>query len=265
MQELIGKSLGKYRIVQRLARGGMAEIYKAYQNNLDRYVAIKIMHAHLSSDPGFVARFEREAKSIAALHHPHIVQVLDYDIEGDMPYIVMELVEGTALRTHVKNLARRGEVVPLKQTYRIIREIGQALSYAHAQNMVHRDVKSSNVIMEGGEALTGRAVLTDFGLVKILAAPVLTTITEATVGTPAYMAPEQGLGEPGDHRVDIYSFGVMLFELTSTFRKRCRSLACSTPSCLSASRMSFIKAWPSAPMIATNIWARCWRNWMQPC
>lgn len=214
MQELIGKSLGKYRIEQRLARGGMAEIYKAYQNNLDRYVAIKVMHAHLTSDPGFLARFEREAKSIAALHHPHIVQVLDFDIEGDMPYIVMELVEGVSLRTHVKNLARRGEVLPLKQTARIIREIGQALAYAHHQNMVHRDVKSSNVIIEGDESLTGRAVLTDFGLVKILSSPNL-TITEATVGTPAYMAPEQGLGEPGDHRVDIYSFGVVLFELST--------------------------------------------------
>src|SRR4030042_6310085 len=212
MQELIGKSLGKYRIVQRLARGGMADIYKAYQNNLDRYVAIKVMHAHLSSHPGFVARFEREAKSIAALHHPHIVQVLDYDIEGDMPYIVMELVEGIPLRTQVKNLARHGEIVPLKKHARIIRQIGQALSYAHAQSMVHRDVKSSNIIIEGGEALTGRAVLTDFGLVRILTAPNL-SITEATVGTPAYMAPEQGLGEPGDHRVDIYSFGVVLFEL----------------------------------------------------
>jgi serine/threonine protein kinase len=116
MQELIGKSLGKYRIVERLARGGMAEIYKAYQNNLDRYVAIKVMHGHLSGDPGFLARFEREAKSIAALHHHHIVQVLDYDIEGDMPYIVMELVEGISLKTHIKNLARRSELVPLKKT-----------------------------------------------------------------------------------------------------------------------------------------------------
>jgi serine/threonine protein kinase/tetratricopeptide (TPR) repeat protein len=214
MQELIGKSLGKYRIVQRLARGGMAEIYKAYQNNLDRYVAIKIMHAYLTSDPGFVARFEREAKSIAALHHPHIVQVLDYDIEEDMPYIVMELVEGVTLRTHIRNLAHRSEIIPLKKTARIIREIGQALSYAHQQNMIHRDVKSSNVIVEGDEALTGRAVLTDFGLVKILTAPGQIT-TDATIGTPAYMAPEQGLGEPGDHRIDIYSFGVVLFEMTT--------------------------------------------------
>lgn len=214
MQELIGKSLGKYRIVERLARGGMAEIYKAYQNNLDRYVAIKVMHAHLSSDPGFLARFEREAKSIAALHHPHIVQVLDYDIEEDMPYIVMELIDGISLKTHIKNLSRRGELVPLKKTVRIIREIGQALSYAHQQNMVHRDVKSSNVIVEGGEALKGRAVLTDFGLVKILTAPGH-TITEATLGTPAYMSPEQGLGEPGDQRADIYSLGVVLFELVT--------------------------------------------------
>ena len=214
MQELIGKSLGKYRIVERLARGGMAEIYKAYQNNLDRYVAIKIMHAHLASDPGFIARFEREAKSVAALHHPHIVQVLDFDIEGDMPYIVMELIEGVSLKTHLKNLIRRGEMMPLKKTARILREIGQALSYAHQQNMIHRDVKSSNVIVEGGEALNGRAVLTDFGLVKILTAPGQ-TITEAAIGTPAYMAPEQGLGEPGDQRVDIYSLGVVLFELTT--------------------------------------------------
>ena len=116
MQELLGKSLGKYRIMERLGRGGMAEIFKAYQNNLDRYVAIKVMHGHLAGDPGFMARFEREAKSIAALHHSHIVQVLDYDIEDDMPYIVMELVDGISLKTHIKTFSLRGELLPIKRT-----------------------------------------------------------------------------------------------------------------------------------------------------
>ena len=220
MQELIGKSLGKYRIVERLARGGMAEIYKAYQNNLDRYVAIKVMHAHLSSDPGFLARFEREAKSIAALHHPHIVQVLDYDIEEDMPYIVMELIDGISLKTQIKNLSRHGELVPLKKTVRIIREIGQALSYAHQQNLVHRDVKSSNVIVEGGEALKGRAVLTDFGLVKILASDEMTITILQGRGTALYTPLEQYGGDSGhtDARSDVYAFGATLYHLLTNTR-----------------------------------------------
>jgi serine/threonine protein kinase len=120
---------------------------------------------HLGAEIGSIGILHTWGQNL--LHHPHIVQVVDFDIEGDMPYIVMELVEGMTLKAHIKNLSRQGEIIPLKKSTRILREVGQALAYAHYQNMVHRDVKASNVIIEGGEALDGRSVLTDFGLVKI--------------------------------------------------------------------------------------------------
>ena len=210
MQELIDKNLGKYRIVAQLGRGGMAEVYKAYQANLDRYVAIKIMHTHLAEDPDFVKRFEREAKNVAALRHPNIVQVFDFDLEGELSYMVMEFIDGVTLKTHLENLVRSGERLPLSESTRIVIEIGQALSYAHAHNMIHRDVKPANVMVNS----ENRIILTDFGLAKILTGPRL-TLTGAAVGTPAYMAPEQGLGDAGDPRADIYSLGVILYELTT--------------------------------------------------
>ena len=210
MQELIDKNLGKYHIIAQLGRGGMAEVYKAYQANLDRYVAIKVMHAHLAEDPDFVKRFEREAKNVAALRHPNIVQVFDFDLEGELSYMVMEFIDGGTLKTHLENLVRSGERLPLSESTRIVIEIGQALTYAHAHNMIHRDVKPANVMVNS----ENRIILTDFGLAKILTGPRL-TLTGAAVGTPAYMAPEQGLGDAGDPRADIYSLGVILYELTT--------------------------------------------------
>jgi serine/threonine-protein kinase len=211
MEDLVGKTLGgKYRIVERLGRGGMAEVYKAFQTSLDRYVAVKVMHPFLADDPGFAARFEREAKSVAALRHPNIVQVYDFDVERDTPYMVMEFIEGATLKARLESLAHRGQPLPLKAALKIIREIGQALAYAHRRNMVHRDVKPANVMVDS----TGRVILTDFGIAKILTGPQYTA-SGATVGTPAYMAPEQGLGQSGDHRADLYSLGVMLYQLTT--------------------------------------------------
>ncbi len=186
----------------------MAEVYKAYQPSLDRYVAIKVMHAFLARDPDFLGRFEREAKNVAALQHPNIIQVFDFDVHNGMPYMVMEFVEGGTLKSRIENLARLSEVLPLGETVRIVREIGRALSYAHQRSMIHRDIKPANMLLGSG----GRVILSDFGIAKILTGPSF-TMSGATVGTPAYMSPEQSLGQPGDHRSDIYALGVVLYQL----------------------------------------------------
>src|SRR5215212_6780130 len=175
---ITGQNIGRYRIVEHLGRGGMAEVYKAYQANLDRYVAIKLMHAFLAADQDFISRFEREAKNVAALRHPNIVQVFDFDVHNGTPYMVMEYIEGDTLKTHLENLIREGKALPLAEASHIVREVGKALSYAHKQKMIHRDVKPANVMLDN----SGRVILTDFGIAKILTGPSF-TITDVTIGT----------------------------------------------------------------------------------
>ncbi len=208
--DLTGRTIGKYQIVSQLGRGGMAEVYKAYQTNLDRHVALKLMHAFLVEDKDFIARFEREAKNVAALRHPNIVQVYDFDVTNGMPYMVMEFIEGPSLKGYLEDLAHQGQALSLDEAIRIIAEVGEALAYAHQRGMIHRDVKPANVMMD----VTGRVILTDFGIAKIITGPSYTA-TGATIGTPTYMSPEQGLGRAGDHRADIYSLGVMLYQLVT--------------------------------------------------
>jgi hypothetical protein len=207
---LTGQTIGKYRIVEHLGRGGMAEVYKAYQPSLDRYVALKLMHAFLAGDQDFIARFEREAKNVAALRYPNIIQVFDFDVHNGAPFMVMEFIEGGTLKSHIEALSRAGTPLELGEAVRIIREVGRALAYAHQRSMIHRDVKPANVLLDAGN----RVILTDFGIAKILTGPSF-TMTGATVGTPAYMSPEQSLGRPGDHRSDIYALGVMLYQLAT--------------------------------------------------
>ncbi|HSB90880.1 MAG TPA: protein kinase [Anaerolineales bacterium] len=209
-QDLIGRTLGKYQILARLGRGGMAEVYKAFQPSLDRYVAVKVLHSFMAEDKEFLGRFRREAKNVAALRHPNIVQVFDFDVQDELYYMVMEYLDGPTLRTRLEALHQRGERLPLGETLRIIRDVGSALAYAHAHGVVHRDVKPANVILE----TSGRVILTDFGVAKMLTG---TQYTQAgtVLGTPAYMSPEQGQGQPGDGRSDIYSLGVMLYEMAT--------------------------------------------------
>ena len=209
-QDLIGRHLGKYRIVARLGRGGMAEVYKAFQPSLDRYVAVKVLHTFMAEEKDFLARFRREAKNVAALRHPNIVQVFDFDVEGDQYYMVMEFLDGPTLKSRLESLHLRGERLPLQDVLRITRDVGSALGYAHERGIVHRDVKPANVILEA----SGRVILTDFGVAKILTGTQFTA-TGTVLGTPAYMAPEQGMGQPGDGRSDIYSLGVMLYEMAT--------------------------------------------------
>ncbi|MCA9903395.1 MAG: protein kinase, partial [Anaerolineae bacterium] len=201
---------GKYEIIERLGRGGMAEVYKAYQTNLDRFVAIKILHAFLADDPEFKSRFEKEARNIAKLRHANIVQVYDFenDTEQESYYMVMELVDGPTLKEVLAQLADDEKMMTVEETVRIVRESASALSYAHNLNMIHRDVKPANLMLDS----TNRVVLTDFGIAKIVTG-VQFTASGGMVGTPAYMAPEQGLGEQGDERSDLYSLGVIFYQM----------------------------------------------------
>ncbi len=209
-QSVVKRIIGKYEIIERLGRGGMAEVYRGYHASLDRYVAIKVLHTFLADDPEFKSRFEKEAQSVARLKHPHIVQVYDFDhdTKNDSFYMVMELIEGPTLKDLLFELATNGARLPFGEALRIIAQAASALAYAHNNSMIHRDVKPANLMLDQGK----RVVLTDFGIAKILTAQ-QHTATGGLVGTPAYMAPEQGMGETGDERSDLYSLGVILFEL----------------------------------------------------
>jgi serine/threonine-protein kinase len=210
MSDLAGATLGRYQVISRLGRGGMADVYKGFQPSLDRYVAIKVLHPSMVEDEEFVRRFQREAKNVARLRHPNIIQVFDYDNQGDIYYMVMEFLDGPTLKAALEEVHRRREEMPLQVALRIISDVGAALAYAHEMGVVHRDVKPANIMLDR----TGRVILTDFGVAKMLTGTKV-TVTGTVLGTPAYMSPEQGMGEPGDHRSDIYSLGVVLYELAT--------------------------------------------------
>jgi serine/threonine-protein kinase len=209
-QRLIGQTIGKYKIVDILGRGGMAEVYKAYQETLDRHVAIKLMHSFLADEEDFLSRFRREARAMAALSHSNIVSVYDFDVQDGTYYIVMEYVSGGTLKQKLELMANQEDRLPLAHTVQIVLEMSDALAYAHSRGMVHRDIKPANIMIND----QGRAILTDFGIAKILSGPSFTA-TGAMIGTPAYMSPEQGLGQPGDERSDLYALGVLFFQMAT--------------------------------------------------
>ena len=210
MTKLNDSTIGKYHIMDLLGRGGMAEVYRAYQSGLDRFVAVKVLHGHLADDKDFVGRFEREAAAVARLRHPNIVQVYDFDVEGDRYYMVMEFIEGPTLRTELKERSVGGQTFTFAEATRILDALSSAIDYAHARGMVHRDLKPANIMFTN----EGQVVLTDFGIARIVSDTHL-TVTGAIVGTPTYMSPEQGQGERGDERSDIYSLGVVLYEMVT--------------------------------------------------
>src|SRR5260221_8692107 len=196
----------------------MAEVYKASHIQLNRLVAIKVMHRFLARDLGFKARFEREATLGARLRHPNIVEVFDYGAQEDKKiyYIVVEYIDGPSLAKHLDNLTSNNERMPADEFLRVSRDVASALSYAHSQGMIPRDVKPSNVLLEYGY----RVVLTDFGMAKMITHTPSTSSDQLTasntmVGTPAYMSPEQALGEPGDGSSDIYSLGVLMYQMAT--------------------------------------------------
>ncbi len=190
----------------------MAEVYKAYHPGLDRYVAIKVLHSFLADEEGFLTRFQREAKIVAGFRHPNIVQVydFDYDPETNAYYMVMEFVDGPNLKSILREQTNKNEIMPLEEAVRIVVAVANALYYAHQHGMVHRDVKPANIIL----TQKGQVILTDFGIARMVNTNTLTA-SGAMVGTPAYMAPEQGMGQAGDERADIYSLGVVLYQLAT--------------------------------------------------
>jgi serine/threonine protein kinase/tetratricopeptide (TPR) repeat protein len=203
MTDLIGRTLGQYQIMEQIGQGGMATVYKAYQPSLDRYVAVKILPPFYAKQSDFVARFEREAKAIANLNHPNILPVHDFGAEGEYSFIAMRYIEGA--RTLREVMAGR---LRLAQVGALMEQVASALEYAHRRGIIHRDVKPTNVLMDGDWAL-----LSDFGLAKIAEGSTRLTNTGAGVGTPAYMSPEQARGLAVDQRTDIYALGIILFEM----------------------------------------------------
>ncbi len=188
----------------------MASVYKAYDPNLRRAVAIKVIHPHLSSNPEFFRRFEEEATAVAHLRHPNIVQMYDYNHDGDLYFMVMEFVLGETLQTRLKRLNASKRRLSIKEVITFTAEICDAAFYAHQRGMIHRDIKPANIMLD----VDGKAILMDFGIARMVGAS-QHTATGAVLGTAMYMSPEQIQGLQTDARADIYSIGVMLFEMLS--------------------------------------------------
>jgi tRNA A-37 threonylcarbamoyl transferase component Bud32 len=206
MPDLIGTTLGPYRILEQIGFGGMATVYKAYQASMDRMVAVKIVSNHLAHDRFFYQRFEQEARVIAKLEHPHIVPVYDFGKHDDIAYLAMRYLQAGTL----KDVLAHGPL-PMSETVRVIADVAAGLDHAHQQGIVHRDVKPSNILVDK----SGFAYLTDFGLAKVLETSLELTGSGAMLGTPAYMAPEQTLGRPVTPQTDVYSLGITLYELAT--------------------------------------------------
>lgn len=199
---LIGRKLGKYEIQAYIGKGGMATVYKGYDRDVDRYVAVKVL-PQLGQDEQYINRFRLEARTIARLQHPHILPLYDYGDQEGLLYLVTPYMDGGSLADRI-----HAGPIPPEQTERLLHQIASALDYAHRQGIIHRDIKPENILLNR----EGYALLADFGIVK-LAEATGTLTGGAMVGTPAYMAPEQGGGMPVDHRADIYALGIVVYEM----------------------------------------------------
>jgi len=207
LASLIGQKLGQYEVTELLGQGGMATVYKAHQESIDRYVAIKVLPPHAALDEQFIERFQLEAKTIGSLQHPHILPLYDYGTQEDILYLVMAYVEGGALEDILENR----ETLTVRRIEKILREIASALDYANRRGVIHRDVKPANILIDS----EGHALLADFGIVKMMGNDANLTGT-GVVGTPAYIAPEQGQGELNiDGRADLYSLACVVYEMLS--------------------------------------------------
>jgi serine/threonine-protein kinase len=194
----------RYRLEEKIGSGGMSSVYRAFDPTLERWVAIKLMHRDISHDPDQLERFRREARAVARLNHPHIVTVIDAGEDDGAPYIVFEYVEGETLKERIRRLGR----LPVSEAVAYAIEIGRALECAHVNRLVHRDVKPQNVLIDPD----GRAKVTDFGIARSLEAQGLTA-TGRVLGTTDYVSPEQALGHQVTGQSDIYSLGIVLYEM----------------------------------------------------
>jgi serine/threonine protein kinase len=199
---VIGQTLGTYKINQELGRGGFATVYRALQAALNRDVAIKVLHPEFIRDERALRRFKREAVAVARLTHSNIVAVYDYGEQDGHAYLVMEYVSGSTLKSRLG-----GKPLPQADTLAVVRAVGSALDYAHSKGLVHRDVKPGNILYTEDN----RIVLSDFGIVRL--ADDDSSLTRGVIGTPQYMSPEQALGHEVDGRSDLYSLGIVLFEM----------------------------------------------------
>ncbi len=215
--------LGKYELLERLGQGGMADVWKARDTQLQRYVAIKVLHANLQEDPNFITRFEREAQFIASLHHPNIMQIHDFQvaspIESNVPlaYMVMDYVEGGTLADYIASTSAKGKIPSPMQIVNLFTSISLAVDYAHLRGMIHRDIKPANILLDKHHTVRnpmGEPILTDFGVAKLLAAT-SSVLSSVQAGTPLYLSPEQASGYPGNERSDLYAFGVILYEMVT--------------------------------------------------
>ena len=205
------QTFGKYIVSQRLGQGGMAAVYLARDPVLERAVAIKVILPHLAAEEGFVARFLSEAKLIASLRHPHLVQLYDFAVEKDQPYMVMEYLDGGTLKARIASLASSGSTMVLGDIARWLDALASALDYAHGQGAIHRDIKPGNILFTPQD----EPVLADFGIAKLLDQSVRLSLTGGIIGTPAYMSPEQAANETLDARSDLYSLAMVVYELAT--------------------------------------------------
>jgi serine/threonine protein kinase len=196
--------LSHYKIIERLGKGGMGDIYKAIQDPLNRVVALKVLPPQFGRDEEFAKRFEIEAKAISLLQHQNIVSIYEYGEENGYRYFAMQFVDGRDLSRHIAE--RKGMAVD--EIIDFSKQICRGLRYAHNNNVVHRDIKPQNILIEKSNVVK----LSDFGIAKIFSGSDI-TMTGFTLGTPEYMSPEQALGKNIDHQTDIYSLGVVMYEM----------------------------------------------------
>jgi serine/threonine-protein kinase len=203
---VIGTQLcGRYRLEERIGSGGMSTVYRAYDETLERWVAVKLLHQSMHDDSVQLERFRREARTVARLSHPHVVTVIDAGEDDGHPFIVFEYVDGETLKQLIKRLGP----LPVTEAVAYAIEVGRALTAAHSQRLAHRDVKPQNVLIDPD----GRAKVTDFGISRSLDGDTGLTATGRVLGTTDYVAPEQALGEEVTEQSDLYSLGVCLYEM----------------------------------------------------
>ncbi len=214
----VGKTIEHYRIDKLLGQGGMAAVYQAIDLRSQRDVALKFMHAHLASQESFRKKFLDEISAVARLNHPNIVKVLEYQQTDDDLFMVMEFLSGGTLRAYIKRLSEKGQLLELPEAIEFTRQLADALDYAHRQGMIHRDIKPDNVVLRPATKsvtfLDNQPVLTDFGLARLTAGDE-NADTDQPAGTYPYMSPEHALGDRTDNRSDIYSLGILLYELAA--------------------------------------------------